>query len=64
MVLGLLEIGMKSTVNDRLTEGLKSIAAQKRLIDAQSAVDAIAFLTSEKSNCITGANIHVNAGIL
>lgn len=64
VVLGLLEIGMKSTVNDRLTEGLKSIAAQKRLIDAQSAVDAIAFLTSEKSNCITGANIHVNAGIL
>ncbi len=64
VVIGLMEIGMKETVNERLTEQLKSISALRRLIDADSVVNTIDYLTSDKSHCITGENIHINAGIL
>lgn len=64
VVLGLMNIGMKSTVNDRLTDELKSISALKQLIDTESVVNMIDYLTSDKSYCITGENIHINAGIL
>lgn len=64
VVLGLMNIGMKSTVNVQLTNDLKSISALKQLIDTESVVNMIDYLTSDKSYCITGENIHINAGIL
>lgn len=64
VVLGLMEIGMKSTVNDKLTENMKSIAAMKKLIDTDSVVKTIDFLTSDSCLCITGENININGGIL
>lgn len=64
VVLGLMEIGMRSTVNDRLTKDLKSMAALGQLIDTESVVNTIDYLTSEKSYCITGEKIHIDAGIL
>lgn len=64
IVLGLMNIGMKSTVNGRLTDELKSISALKQLIDTESVVNMVDYLTSDKSYCITGENIHINAGIL
>ena len=64
VVLGLLEIGMRSTVNDRLTKELKSISALGQLIDTKSVVNTIDFLSSDESYCITGEQIHINAGIL
>lgn len=64
IVAGLLEIGMKSTVNEKLTDGLKSISSLRRLVDTQSIIDMIDYLISDKSNCITGENININAGIV
>lgn len=64
VVAGLLEIGMKSTVNSRLTDNLKSMTAMRKLVDAQSVVNIISYLVSEESHCITGENIHINAGIV
>lgn len=64
VVLGLMEIGMRSTVNAKLTEGLKSISALGQLIDTPSVVNTIDYLTTDKSYCITGERIHINAGIL
>lgn len=64
IVAGLLEIGMKSTVNEKLTADLKSISSLRRLVDTQSIVDMVAYLISSKAQCITGENIHINAGIV
>lgn len=64
VVLGLLEIGMKSTVNDKLTTELKSKSALGRLTDTESAINAVEYLTSDKSSSVTGTLIHVNAGYL
>lgn len=64
VVLGLMDIGMRSTVNDQLTKGLKSISALGQLIDTESVVNTIDYLTSDKSYCITGEKIHINGGIL
>lgn len=64
VVLGLLEIGMRSTVNDKLTAELKSRSALGHLTDIESAINAVEFLTSDKSASMTGALIHVNAGYL
>lgn len=64
VVLGLLNIGMRSTVNDRLTKELKSISALGRLIDTDSVVSTIDFLTTNGSCSITGAKINIDAGIL
>ena len=64
VVLGLLEIGMKSTVNDKLIEELKFRSALGRLTDTESAINAVEYLTSEKSSSVTGTLIHVNAGYL
>lgn len=64
VVLGLLEIGMRSTVNDKLSAELKSRSALGRLTDTESAINAIDFLTSEKSSSVTGTLLHVNAGYL
>ena len=64
VVLGLLEIGMKSTVNDKLIAELKLRSALGRLTDTESAINAVEYLTSEKSSSVTGTLIHVNAGYL
>lgn len=64
VVLGLMNIGMRSTVNERLIKDLKSISALGRLIDTDSVIHTIDYLTSDKSHCITGEKIHINAGIL
>ena len=64
VVAGLLEIGMKSTVNNRLTDDLKSMTAMRKLVDTQSIVSIIDYLVSDDSHCITGENIHINAGIV
>jgi len=64
IVAGLLEIGMKSTVNEKLTEDLKSISALHRLVDTPSIIDMVAYLISSKAQCITGENIHIDAGIV
>ena len=64
VVAGLLEIGMRSTVNERLTDNLKSMTAMRKLVDTQSIVSIIDYLVSDDSHCITGENIHINAGIV
>ena len=64
IVAGLLEIGMKSTVNEKLTADLKSISSLRRLVDTQSIIDMVDYLISSKAQCITGENIHINAGIV
>lgn len=64
VVLGLLNIGMRSTVNDRLTKKLKSISAMGQLIDTESVVSTIDFLTTNESCSITGGKINIDAGIL
>lgn len=64
VVLGLLNIGMRSTVNDRLTKELKSISAMGQLIDTDSVVSTIDFLTTNESCSITGGKINIDAGIL
>lgn len=64
VVAGLLEIGMKSTVNPRLTDNLKSITAMRKLVDTQSIVNIINYLVTDESHCITGESIHINAGIV
>lgn len=64
IVAGLLEIGMKSTVNEKLTDGLKSISSLRRLVDTQSIVDMMDYLLSEKASCITGEIIRIDAGIV
>lgn len=64
IVAGLLEIGMKSTVNDKLTSGLLSISSLGRLVDTGSVVDMVDYLCSHKGRCITGQEIHINSGIV
>lgn len=64
VVLGLMEIGMRSTVNDRLTKDLRSISSLGQLVDTSSVVSTIDYLTTDESYCITGERIHINAGIL
>lgn len=64
IVAGLLEIGMKSTVNEKLTEDLKSISSLRKLVDTPSIIDMVAYLISSKAQCITGENIHIDAGIV
>lgn len=64
VVLGLLNVGMRSTVNDKLTMELKSISALGQLIDTDAVVSAIDFLTTNESCSITGAKINIDAGIL
>ena len=64
IVAGLLEIGMKSTVNEKLTADLKSISSLQRLVDTQSIIDMVDYLISSKAQCVTGENIHINAGIV
>ena len=64
VVAGLLEIGLRSTVNERLTDNLKSMTAMRKLVDTQSIVSIIDYLVSDDSHCITGENIHINAGIV
>lgn len=64
VVAGLLEIGMRSTVNERMTADLKSATAMRKLVDTDSIVSIIDYLSSDASCCITGENIHINAGIL
>ena len=64
VVAGLLEIGMKSTVNTRLTDNLKTMTAMRKLVDTQSIVNIINYLVSDESHCITGESIHINAGIV
>lgn len=64
VVLGLLNVGMRSTVNDKLTMELKSISALGQLIDTDAVVSTIDFLTANESCSITGAKINIDAGIL
>lgn len=64
VVLGLLNVGMRSTVNDKLTMELKSISALGQLIDTDAVVSTIDFLTTNESCSITGAKINIDAGIL
>ena len=64
IVAGLLEIGMKSTVNEKLTSGLLSISSLGRLVDTGSVVEMVDYLCSEKARCITGQEIHINSGIV
>lgn len=64
VVAGLLEIGMKSTVNTHLTENLMAMTAMRKLVDTKSIVNIIDYLVSDESHCITGENININAGIV
>lgn len=64
IVAGLLEIGMKSTVNEKLTDGLKSMSSLRRLVDTPSIINMIDYLISDKACCITGECIHIDAGIV
>ena len=43
---------------------LKSMTAMRKLVDTQSIVSIIDYLVSDDSHCITGENIHINAGIV
>lgn len=64
IVAGLLDIGMRNTVSTKLTEELKAITAMRKLVDTQSILDLTDYLISDENHCITGQNIHINAGII
>lgn len=64
VVLGLLEIGIRSTVNDRQTKDLVSSTALGRLTDTPTVINTIDFLSSEESISITGQRISIDAGVL
>lgn len=64
IVAGLLDIGMKSTVNDKLTKGLVDISSQHQLVKASSIISMVEYLISPQGSQITGQNIHVDSGIV
>lgn len=64
IVAGLLEIGMKQTVNEKITDNLKSLSSLQRLVDTDSIISMVDYLISDSARCITGESIHINAGIV
>ncbi len=64
VVLGLLEIGIRSTVREKDSKDLISSTALGQLTDTLSVISTIDYLTTEGSFCITGQRIHIDAGVL
>ena len=64
VVGGLLDVGMASSVNDRLAQELIDVSSIHQLVDIHSVVDMIDYLVSDHSCCITGQNIHIDCGIV
>ena len=62
--MGLLNVGMHSTVSDRQREELLSLTALGRLTDVSNVIKTVDFLASEASLSITGERIHIDAGVL
>ena len=64
IVIGLMDLGMKDTVDTKREQGLKNIASLKELTRLESVLGMIDFLLSDQSVSITGQNIHINSGII
>lgn len=64
LVLGLLKIGMGVTVPKNIATAFQESSALKKYTDYNDVMEMINFLLSDKSNSITGHNIHIDSGTL
>lgn len=64
VVVGLMDTGMRSTVDATHSSQMVQIASQRSLVDYKSVIDIIDFLFDERGRCITGQNINVDCGIV
>lgn len=63
VAIGILDIGMSSTVNSRQREEIINMANLKSTTDAESVIALTDYLISDKSKSVTGQVFHINSGI-
>ncbi len=60
---GFIETDMTGALKEDVKEAILSTIPMKRLGSPQDIANAVAFLSSEKADYITGATLHVNGGM-